>query len=151
MAELELPVASANGSSADPSDAGSAWARFERWLEWGSERVNPILVKEARQALKSNHFVITFLLLLVCAWGWSLLGILAQMPDIQFNGGGMPMLQGYFLVLIVPLLLIVPFSAFRSLAAERQTARRTLASRRAAEWRRGPVGKRWSNPGWGPW
>lgn len=120
MAELELPVASANGSSADPSDAGSAWARFERWLEWGSERVNPILVKEARQALKSNHFVITFLLLLVCAWGWSLLGILAQMPDIQFNGGGMPMLQGYFLVLIVPLLLIVPFSAFRSLAAERE-------------------------------
>ncbi|MFO0871525.1 MAG: hypothetical protein U0935_21595 [Pirellulales bacterium] len=111
--------------TADHAELASAtarrwWERLERWAEWGSEQVNPILVKEARQALKSNHFVVTFLLLLACAWGWSLLGILAQMPDIQFNGGGLSMLEGYFFVMIVPLLLVVPFSAFRSLAAERE-------------------------------
>lgn len=102
------------------SAAETKWERIDQLLEWGGEKVNPILVKEARQALKSNHFVLTFLLLLICAWGWSFMGILAQMPDIQFNGGGLTMLQGYFIVLLVPLLLVVPFAAFRSLASERE-------------------------------
>ncbi|MFM7074153.1 MAG: hypothetical protein ACKO38_20390 [Planctomycetota bacterium] len=95
-------------------------AVLDRWTEWAGERINPILIKEARQSLKSHHFVTTFMLLLVGAWGWSFLAILSGMPEIAYNGGGPNLLVGYLWVLLVPLMLIVPFSAFRSLAAERE-------------------------------
>jgi hypothetical protein len=127
--------------SAHESSAERWWVRAEIAIEQASEWVNPILVKEARQALKANHFVVTFLLLLICGWGWSAIGILAQMPDIQFNGGGEAMLQGYFIVLIVPLLLVVPFSAFRSLAAEREDGTFELMSITALNARQIVTGK----------
>ena len=49
--------------------------KMERTLVRLGDRLNPILVKETRQALKSRQFLITFVLLLFCAWGWSVLGI----------------------------------------------------------------------------
>ncbi len=96
------------------------FARVEERLERASEWLNPILVKEARQALKSRQFVITFSLLLICAWGWSILGVAANLPDIYFAPRAPEMLMGYFLILALPLFVIVPFTAFRSLAAERE-------------------------------
>lgn len=97
----------------------SFWIRLDQWLERGGERLNPILVKEARQALKSRQFLVTFSLLLICGWAWSLLGVALLMPSVYFAPSGPFMLIGYFIVLNVPLLLIVPFSAYRSLAGER--------------------------------
>ena len=82
--------------------------------------LNPILVKESRQALKSRHFTFTFTALLVCAWGWSLFGAVQQMPRIYYAPTGIFLLGGYYLILAVPLLIIVPYSAFRSLSAERE-------------------------------
>ncbi|MGE3778068.1 MAG: hypothetical protein AB7F89_12845, partial [Pirellulaceae bacterium] len=58
-----------------PNDLPTRWSRVEAALERASEWLNPILVKEARQALKSRQFVVTFSLLLICGWGWSLLGV----------------------------------------------------------------------------
>jgi hypothetical protein len=95
-------------------------ALLDRWSDWAGERTNPILIKEARQALKSHHFITTFMLLLIAAWVWSFVAILSGMPEIAYNGGGPILLIGYLWVLLVPLILIVPFSAFRSLAAERE-------------------------------
>lgn len=101
--------------------ATSLWVdRFDRWTEWAGERTNPILIKEARQALKSHHFITSFMLLLLGAWGWSFIAILAGLPEIAYNGGGRGLLIGYQWLLILPLMLIVPFSAFRSLASERE-------------------------------
>jgi hypothetical protein len=94
--------------------------RIEQRLERLSEHLNPILVKEARQALKSKQFTITFALMLIAAWMWSVAGIVSGMPDIYYAPSGMTMLIGYYFILAIPLLLIVPFSAFRSLAAERE-------------------------------
>ena len=37
-------------------------------IERGSDWLNPILVKETRQSLKSRQFVATFLLMLVASW-----------------------------------------------------------------------------------
>jgi len=54
--------------------------RAERLLVWLGERLNPILVKEARQSLKSRQFVITFGLLLLCGWVWSFLGVALMGP-----------------------------------------------------------------------
>jgi hypothetical protein len=104
------------------------WKATEAVLDRGSEWLNPILVKEARQALKSWQFVITFTILLACGWLWTLLGVVLFMPGIAFGGGGKVMLIGYFLVLALPLLLVVPFSAFRSLAAEREDGTYELIS-----------------------
>ena len=44
------------------------WARVEAWFERVTDRANPILVKETRQALKSRQFVISFLIVLVGCW-----------------------------------------------------------------------------------
>lgn len=95
-------------------------ARLESGLLWGSELLNPILVKEARQSLKSRQFLVTFSIVLICGWGWSLAGVAMQMPAINYLPGGLLLLRGYCLILAFPLLLVVPFSAFRSLASERE-------------------------------
>jgi ABC-type transport system involved in cytochrome c biogenesis permease component len=79
---------------------------------------NPILIKEARQALKSKQFVLTFSLLLVAAWGWTAVAILMLMPGIYYKPSGTTLLWGYYLVLAVPMLLVVPLAAHRSLASE---------------------------------
>ncbi len=100
----------------DPLEPKTRW---ESWLDSISDWVNPILVKESRQALKSRQFLATFTLLLACCWGWSLLGVAIRMPGIYYVPGGRFMLVGYFLILAIPLLIIIPFFAFRSLAAER--------------------------------
>jgi hypothetical protein len=105
--------------------SSSRWAhwfgRFEGWLERVVDRCNPILVKECRQALKSRQFTITFALVLVLCWIWSIYGVMTIGPGVQFSTGmaGIRMFAGYFVILALPLLVVVPFFAFRSLADER--------------------------------
>ncbi|HEV7279327.1 MAG TPA: hypothetical protein VGN57_03860 [Pirellulaceae bacterium] len=94
--------------------------RITIWGERGSEYLNPILVKEGRQALKSRHFVVTFMLVLFCAWIWTLLGVASNSPGIYYLPAGRGFLIGYYLVLAIPALVVVPFMAFRSLAGERE-------------------------------
>lgn len=111
------------------STIAPAWLqRLEAALERIGDRLNPILVKEARQAMKSRHFSITFCLLLVCGWAWSLFGVAMRMPAIYYAPTGMFMLVGYYFILVVPMLLVVPFSAFRSLAGEREDGTYELLS-----------------------
>jgi hypothetical protein len=109
-------------------DAGSTWsARVARlWhasdalLAGLSDWVNPILVKETRQALRSWQFALTFILLLVACWVVTFGGIAVIGPSVYYAAGGGELLRAYFLVLSLPLLVVVPFAAFRSLAAERE-------------------------------
>ncbi len=110
-----------------PAEAPNALSRAARWwqavdgsMEWLGDRLNPILVKETRQALKSRQFVITFGLLLLCGWGWTILGV-AMMGENAWRGTqGDDMFLGYYCILTFPLLVIVPFGAFRSLAGEQE-------------------------------
>lgn len=104
------------------------WERMEAMLERAGERLNPILVKEARQALKSRQFVVTFTLVLLFAWGGTLIGIALQAPGVYYAPAGPAMMLIYYFVLAVPLLVIVPFAAFRSLAAEREDGTYELLS-----------------------
>jgi len=102
------------------SAVGSAWwLRLEDWLERAGDRLNPILVKEARQALKSKQFVLTFALVLLAAWSWSVGGVLLLGPEANFQSG-QSMFLGYLLILAFPLMVVVPFGAFQSLSAERE-------------------------------
>lgn len=98
-----------------------AWlGPFDRRLSRASQWLNPILVKEARQALKSRQFAITFALLLICGWGWSIVGLAMAGPGAGYTSTGPGMFVGYYMILAFPLLVIVPFGAFRSLASEQE-------------------------------
>jgi hypothetical protein len=94
------------------------WTRLDGLLTRLGERLNPIVVKEARQAMKSKQFVITFSLLLVCGWLWSMWNVALIGPDIWFKAAGRQLFMGYYFILAIPLLVIVPYAAFRSLASE---------------------------------
>jgi hypothetical protein len=107
-------MSSANAISTQPSWLMSLDHAVQRAGDW----LNPILVKEARQALKSRQFVITFTLLLLAAWGWTAGAILMLMPRIYYVPSGQFLLVGYYFVLAVPMLLVVPLAAHRSLASE---------------------------------
>ena len=71
IVDSALPVAK-EPLAADASAAEtSGWQRFESVLDRLGDRLNPILVKEARQAMKSRQFVVTFSLLLIDSALWS--------------------------------------------------------------------------------
>jgi hypothetical protein len=106
----------------------SWWDRLEAGLERLGEHFNPILIKEARQALKSRQFAVTFTLVLACGWIWSMLGVALIGPTIHYAAEAPQIFYGYYIVLSFPLLIIVPFGAFRSLAAEREDGTYELLS-----------------------
>ena len=125
-ADSSLPVTS---EAENTEVASESWfARFELHLHHASEWLNPILVKEARQALKSRQFAVTFTLLLVFGWGWSLMGVATLMSGNSYAPIGAKMLIGYYWILSFPMLVIVPFSAFRSLSSEREDGTYELLS-----------------------
>ena len=94
------------------------WSKIEQLLDRVGDRLNPILVKEARQAMKSRQFVVTFSLLLLCGWLWTVLFVVSGLPAILYAPVGPGVLAGYYAVLSIPLLIVVPYAAFRSLAGE---------------------------------
>ena len=114
------PLASPTLTAASERNVGLRRRAAERLWQWSSDRLNPILVKETRQALKSRQFLITFSLLLACAWVWTILGVAWIGPEIYYSAQGQEMFAGYYLILAFPLLVIVPFGAFRSLAGEQE-------------------------------
>ena len=102
-------------------DAPPQWlARFDQRIEALGELLNPILVKECRQALKSRQFLITFSLVLLCGWLWSIIGLALLGPGVSYSFDGPEMFYAYYIILAFPLMIIVPYGAFRSLAGERE-------------------------------
>jgi ABC-type transport system involved in cytochrome c biogenesis permease component len=145
MTAIQSPISPFAPSHASPQTpqpaASAAWQKWEERLDWLSEKLNPIVVKEARQALKSRQFTITFGLLLVFGACWTALGVSLQMPAIFHSPSGPFMVVGYYVILAVPLIVIVPFAAFRSLAAEREDGTFDLLSIATLSARQVVVGK----------
>jgi hypothetical protein len=94
--------------------------RIEIWLERLGDRVNPILVKETRQALKSRQFSGTFMLLLAASLVISFAGIALAGPDVDYRSAGAEFFVFYFSVLAFAVFVVVPYGAYRSLAAEHE-------------------------------
>lgn len=118
MSEFAKPIVD---EAVDVQAAPGGWASATaRLVERIGDRINPILVKETRQALKSRQFVYTFALLLICCWAWSVLGLWLMGPEIAHGAKGPEMLLGYYVILTFPLLIVVPFGAYRSLASEQE-------------------------------
>jgi hypothetical protein len=100
--------------------AVAAWQVIEHLLVRTGDWLNPILVKETRQALKSFQFTITFVLVLVACWVVTMGGVAIIGPKIFYSAAGGTLLWWYYIVLAFPLAVVVPYAAFRSLAAERE-------------------------------
>lgn len=102
------------------SDANQrgAWGWIDRTSEQATRWINPILIKEARQALKSRQFIATFFLLLVASLFWMLVGVSSMAPDIYYVPSGPSMLTGYYFLLAIPMIAFVPLAAHRSMSAE---------------------------------
>jgi hypothetical protein len=115
--EVQLPV---EATAAAPRPAAVDASLLDRALATAGDWLNPILVKEARQALKSRQFVGTFGLLLAAGWLVTIVGVSAIGPDIYHSSSGAEMFAGYYFILLFALLVIVPFGAYRSLAAEQE-------------------------------
>lgn len=96
------------------------WQGVDRQLSAWGDYLNPILVKETRQALKSRQFTFTFLLVLLVSWVITIAMVAYLGPGIAYAAAGGHFLLFYCYLLSFPLAVIVPFTAFRSLAAERE-------------------------------
>jgi hypothetical protein len=96
-------------------DGESTWdQRLIRASFW----LNPILVKETRQALKSKQFAWTFMLLIIFTIGWTLLAVLSSIPNVYYDSDGSIFLVGYLIILLLPSTIVIPQAAFRSMSSE---------------------------------
>ena len=91
---------------------------IDRVTYLATDRLNPILIKEARESLKSRQFLITFFLLLVATILWTVLGIVFNAPEVYYLPTGGTMLAGFYFVMAVPIFGLVPLAAYRSLSSE---------------------------------
>ena len=89
------------------------------WAERLVDRMNPILVKEVRQAMKGRVFVITFLLLIGVCWLISLFGVLESGAALEYHSYAEQFFRNYFIPLAIAIGFIVPFLAHQSLQNER--------------------------------
>lgn len=116
-------------------------ARLEQLLDFLGDKLNPILVKEARQSMKSKQFSVTFSLLLLLSWIWTAIFVSFSVPDVFYEAWGIRLLIGYVIILSVPLFIVVPFAAFRSLAAETEDGTFELLSITSLSARQIVIGK----------
>jgi hypothetical protein len=100
------------------ADGEGVWGWIDRCGQWLADWLNPILIKEARQSLKSRQFIFTFFLLLAASCFWTIFGVVINAPDVYYVPKGQSLMMGYYFVLAIPLIGMVPLAAHRSLAAE---------------------------------
>ncbi|MBI3182375.1 MAG: ABC transporter permease [Myxococcales bacterium] len=93
--------------------------RTERWAERTADRLNPIVVKEIRQGLRTKVFWVCFALMLFACLVLSLVAFAAA-RERAFDSGGREFFYAYFFCLGVVQFFVIPYSAYRSLARERE-------------------------------
>jgi hypothetical protein len=93
----------------------SAWDRFTTRL---SERLNPIVVKEVRQGLRTRVFWIFFGLMLFACLCISLIAW-AQAHEVG-DDAGRSYFIAFFVCLSIVQFFIIPYTAYRSMARERE-------------------------------
>lgn len=97
---------------------GSLAARLARWADRLSDRVNPLIVKEVRQGLRTRIFWICFTLLLLGCLVVSLIAYAVHREDV-YETTGKAAFMAYFGLLGFVSFLVLPYTAYRSLLKER--------------------------------
>ncbi|WP_342376422.1 ABC transporter permease [Myxococcus stipitatus] len=86
--------------------------------KWG-DRLNPLVVKEVRQGLRTRVFWVCFGLMLAACVVLSLIAFV-ETRDAAFTQHGQGFFLAYFTCLSVVHFIVIPYSAYRSLARERE-------------------------------
>ncbi len=89
---------------------------FDRFGEQLADRINPIVVKEVRQGLRTRVFWIFFTLMLVACLFISLFAFAAS--DGIGNQTGQATFIAYFVCLSFVQFFVIPYAAYRSMARE---------------------------------
>ncbi|RKH67776.1 ABC transporter permease [Corallococcus aberystwythensis] len=105
-------------SGATESAPGVPAATSDRWAKWG-DRLNPLVVKEVRQGLRTRVFWVCFGLLLAACLVLSLIAF-ANAHDSTYTREGGTYFFSFFVCLALVLFGVIPFNAYRSLARERE-------------------------------
>jgi hypothetical protein len=111
-------AASAASETAVPSAASTAAGAAPWWERWG-DRLNPLVVKEVRQGLRTRVFWVCFgLLLLACV----VLSIIAYVETREASHArhGRGFFFAFFVCLGLVHFFVIPYNAYRSLARERE-------------------------------
>jgi len=85
-----------------------------------SDRLNPILVKETRQATQGKMFATIFLLFVVFCWLVLVLGTVAEWESLETRATAEIFFSWNFAMLSFAIFVVVPFGCYRSLLAERE-------------------------------
>ena len=93
-------------------------SRFDGLCERWTDRFNPVLVKEVRQAVRSRGFTVSFLLTLGTTWCLSLALVGMEGDALQVGTSGPAFYRAYLFALLIPLCFIVPLGVFGSVTAE---------------------------------
>jgi hypothetical protein len=105
-----------------PAQPALSWAeRLANFGDWLSDRLNPLVVKEVRQGLRTRIFWTTFTLLLVGCVVISLVAY-AEAQDSGMRGvsSGQTFFYAFFFCLGLIQFLVLPYTAYRSLVRERE-------------------------------
>lgn len=94
--------------------------QFDQWMENRSDALNPILVRETRQALNSRQFAGTFLVTLCIAWILSVLFGIGLGSAMNETSAGIVFFHMYSLILSFCLFFIVPAGMFWNMSSEFQ-------------------------------
>jgi len=90
---------------------------FDRFGERVGERVNPIIVKEIRQGLRTRAFWIFFSLMLFACL---VVSLVAAATTEAYSNDGKAYFIAYDVCLALVLFFVIPYSAYRSMARERE-------------------------------
>jgi hypothetical protein len=97
---------------------GTQFGRWDERLERLSDRFNPVVVREVRQALKARAFIGVFSCLLICCWAYSVIAVLRYQDSIVYFELGPQFYLVYLLMLIGCLMFAIPSGAFFSMSQE---------------------------------
>ncbi|WP_371745518.1 ABC transporter permease [Myxococcus sp. CA033] len=119
---MSAPVETSTGAgtevsaSVETADASTAGLSFQE--RWG-DRLNPLVVKEVRQGLRTRVFWACFGLMLLACLVLALVAFVHTREEAFAHHG-----QGYFFAFFICLAVVhffvIPYSAYRSLARERE-------------------------------
>jgi len=115
---MSAPVETADvaPSVAPPVTKGAAESRWEKW----SDRVNPLVVKEIRQGLRTRVFWVCFGLMLMACTLLAFVAYVHSRDAVDFSRAGRDYFLAFFCCLGVVHFFVIPYSAYRSLARERE-------------------------------
>lgn len=119
MSQADVPNPISTGDSGMSFLSTRPEGKLATWMDWVVEQFSSILVKEARQSLKSFQFYGTYSVLILAIIAWTAFALTMVIGDSSAGERfASTLLCGYLVILGLPLAVIVPFSAFRSLSRE---------------------------------